>query len=299
MLSRLSAPAVPAGWASPADMQVLYQAAIAPYQYNWPAYGPTYAWPAASAGPMGFAQSGPMGMDPMLAQSVRMQQQIYSQFGAPMAAIQAYASYQAAVMALYQELLQLMVMMMLMQTPVGRPAGQRGAPGAGHPGGSAPAGASQYSGPVNSEKARRALDMSAAQMNPATATAVNRNTGQSAQRNRAAWDNWCLAFVATAYGRSVPELAAGSAIASARKFQSAGKLVARRDAIPAGAPVFFAATRSNGNFGHVAIFTGKKTASGDPIIRTSGWPGRSGIWEAPLSQLEKMTGQFIGYGAVA
>ncbi len=144
----------------------------------------------------------------------------------------------------------------------------------------------------------RALDWSAAQMNPATATGVNSNNGRSLQSDPAAWDNWCLAFVSTAHGRAVPELAAGSAIRSFEKFQAAGKISQGRNNIPPGAPVFFQASSANGGFGHVAINTGRTTASGDPIIRTTGWPGRSGVWEVPLSQLEQMSGGYIGWGQV-
>ncbi len=144
----------------------------------------------------------------------------------------------------------------------------------------------------------RALDWSAAQMNPATANGVNSNNGRSLQDDPTAWDNWCLAFVSTAHGRAVPELAAGSAIRSFEKFQAAGKISQNRNNIPPGAPVFFQATQANGGYGHVAINTGRTTPSGDPIIRTTGWPGRSGVWEVPLSQLEQMSGGFIGWGQV-
>ena len=109
--------------------------------------------------------------------------------------------------------------------------------------------------------AQQALDWSRAQMDPATATGVNSNNGLTAQQDPKAWNNWCLAFVSTAYGRKVPELRAGSAIQSYRNFEAAGKIVNSRD-IPAGAPVFFNTTANN-QYGHIAIATGRTDANGD------------------------------------
>lgn len=141
-----------------------------------------------------------------------------------------------------------------------------------------------------------ALDWARAQMNPTTATGVNRNNGKNAQGDPTAWNYWCLAFVATAYGRSIPELSAGSAIQSYHKFSNAGK-IQTGTSLPAGAPVFWNKTGSN-PYGHIAIASGKTTADGDPIILTSGWAGRNGISEMPLSQLTACCGQYLGYGIV-
>lgn len=153
--------------------------------------------------------------------------------------------------------------------------------------------------PAATSPARQAaLDWSRAQMDPATATGVNSNNGLSVSQDPKAWNNWCLAFVSTAYGRQVPELRAGSAIQSYENFRQAGKIDPSRTHMPAGAPVFFDATSRNGGYGHIAIFTGRYTDAGDPIIRTSGWRGRDGITEMPLSQLEAATGPFLGWGQV-
>lgn len=114
-----------------------------------------------------------------------------------------------------------------------------------------------------------------------------------------AWNSWCLAFVSTAYGRQVPELQAPDAITSSRKFEAAGKLHESTANIPAGAPVFFAATPSNGQFGHIALATGRTDpATGEPLIRSTGWNGKPGIFEAPLSYFTRTTGPWIGWGDV-
>ncbi len=144
---------------------------------------------------------------------------------------------------------------------------------------------------------QRALYWSQQQMNPVTGTGVNSNNGLSVSTDPKAWNNWCLAFVSTAYGRQVPELRAASAIESYRKFEAAGK-IHTDSPIPAGAPVFFAATSANGGAGHIAIATGRTTPDGDPIIRTSGWRGHDGITEMPLSELERITGRYLGWGDV-
>ncbi len=134
------------------------------------------------------------------------------------------------------------------------------------------------------------------QMSPATATGVNRNNGKSVQGDPAAWNYWCLAFVATAYSRSVPELSAPSAVQSYYKFNNAGKIKSG-GTIPAGAPVFWDKTGSN-PYGHIAIASGKTTADGDPIIITSGWKGRNGITEMTLSELTRVCGPYLGYGVI-
>ncbi len=188
-------------------------------------------------------------------------------------------------------------------TPAQGPAAVAPASGVLSPGvgatSSAPSAVAGPFDPTATSPARQAaLDWSRAQMDPATATGVNSNNGLSASQDPKAWNNWCLAFVSTAYGRQVPELRAGAAIQSYENFRQAGKIDPSRANMPAGVPVFFDATSRNGGYGHIAIFTGRYTDAGDPIIRTSGWRGRDGITEMPLSQLEAATGPFLGWGQV-
>jgi len=145
--------------------------------------------------------------------------------------------------------------------------------------------------------AKYALEWSRLQMNPKTGTGVNRNNGKCVKDDVTAWDSWCLAFVATAYQRKVSLLAAPDAISSYKKFLAAGKINTSRN-VPPGAPVFFEATRHNSYFGHIAIATGFFDGNGSPIVRTSGWRGNSGIWETSLSNLEAITGKYLGYGII-
>lgn len=149
-----------------------------------------------------------------------------------------------------------------------------------------------------SAAAEQALAWSADQLPGGSGTGVNSNNGLSVARDPKAWNSWCLAFVSTAYGRAVPELASADAKGSMAKFDAAGKLVRDRTNIPPGAPVFFEAGPRNGGFGHIAIFTGRYDANGEPIIRTSGWNGYDGIHEVPLSWLEAQTGSFVGWGQI-
>jgi hypothetical protein len=146
------------------------------------------------------------------------------------------------------------------------------------------------------EAAARALDWSAQQMNPATATAVNPNTGMSVAQNPDAWTNYCLKFVSAAYGDQVPELNQNTAFESYKQFAGQGRIQQDRNP-PAGAPVFFNQTAST-PYGHVGIATGKTDANGDPIIRTTGVAGASGILEVPLSVLEKNSAAYLGWGKI-
>lgn len=140
-----------------------------------------------------------------------------------------------------------------------------------------------------------ALDVSAAQMKD-TGTLVNRNNGQSVSSDPKAWNNYCLAFVATCFGRNAPDLSSTSAINAANAAAANGTLQTDRDyqRWPPGTVVFFEATDANGQDGHVAIFTGKYTEDGEPIIRTTGWKNHDGITEMTLSELERISGPYLG-----
>jgi hypothetical protein len=142
--------------------------------------------------------------------------------------------------------------------------------------------------------AQQALNFSAAQMNPATANAQNPNNGQSEAQSPQAWDDWCLAFVSAAYGYQVPELRAATATDAYKNLAAEGKIQTQGNP-PAGAPVFF----DSQPWGHVAIATGKTAPDGEPIIRSTGWPGHSGIFEVTLSQLAQMTNSnYLGYATI-
>ncbi|MGM0599981.1 MAG: SH3 domain-containing protein [Candidatus Rifleibacteriota bacterium] len=121
----------------------------------------------------------------------------------------------------------------------------------------------------------------------------NRNNSLTS-KNPACWNNWCLAFCATAYGRKIPELTAGSAIDSYYKFEQAGK-IQHSSPPPAGAVLFQDKTGRN-PWGHIFIATGETDSSGDPIIVTSGWPGYDGIHKITLSKMRQMySAKYLGW----
>ncbi len=116
---------------------------------------------------------------------------------------------------------------------------------------------------------------------------LNQNNGMTSI-DETAWDDWCLAFVNSAYGHQVDHLKAGSAVASMRSFDSAGKLKNDKRP-PAGAIMFTDATPSN-PYGHIFIATGKYSADGDPIVVTTGSPGWSGVREITLTEMLNAVG---------
>ncbi|MDP7421045.1 MAG: SH3 domain-containing protein [bacterium] len=140
-------------------------------------------------------------------------------------------------------------------------------------------------------QAKSAIDWAYRQMNPATGTAINPSNGKSTAQDPKAWSGWCLGFVSSAYGRAVPNLGAPSAYESYKRFKNSGKIRTGMP-IPAGAPLFWAPKGSP--WGHVAIYSGRTTASGDPLIINPG----STVKEIPLSQLNKYCGQYLGYGVI-
>jgi peptidoglycan hydrolase-like protein with peptidoglycan-binding domain len=150
-----------------------------------------------------------------------------------------------------------------------------------------------------------ALDTARAQMNPDTATLQNSNLYQTpgsdtAGENPKAWNSYCQAFASSVYGRHVPALQKGSAKDAAADAIANGIMQTDRSyqSWPAGAPVYFEATSNNGGDGHVAIFSGRFDAEGQPLMITTGWegnPDRDGITLVPLSYLEGISGAYIGY----
>ena len=94
------------------------------------------------------------------------------------------------------------------------------------------------------------------------------------------WDNWCLGFVSQVNreahgGRGDPQLAQYSAKNAYFAMVDANRLSRDLSNIPAGAAIYW----PNASFyGHIAIYSGNKSASGDPLIITStGWNGWSGV----------------------
>lgn len=179
------------------------------------------------------------------------------------------------------------------------PGGGQGVPpGMGSPVGEIPEGTGATLGQAKGDgTVAGAIEWARDQMPGGSGQGVNSNNGQSQAKNSHAWDSWCLAFVATAYGRAQSLLQACCAIKSADKFKAAGKLIASRN-IPAGMPVFFAATSHNSGYGHICVATGKVDEKGDPIVITTGWNGYAGPREEKLSVLERLTGAYIGFGQI-
>ena len=134
------------------------------------------------------------------------------------------------------------------------------------------------------------------QLNAFSATDTNSNTGKSVLMDPAAWDYWSQAFVSAAYGRAVPELEAPSPIQSYREFMKTGAIISEGNP-PAGAVVFF---DTNEPFprGHVALSAGEPAGGGETAIISSGWQGKSGVFELPLHELKQQCGQYLGYGLV-
>ena len=124
-----------------------------------------------------------------------------------------------------------------------------------------------------------ALTWAADQLPSGQRRGYNHNNGQTS-RNSKCWSGWCLAFIATAWGRKIPEMRAPSAIQSYYNFRRAGKIKTNRNP-PAGAVMFTDKTSTN-PYGHIFMATGKKTSSGEPIVITN---SGSGIKELTLSQM--------------
>lgn len=139
-----------------------------------------------------------------------------------------------------------------------------------------------------------ALTWAQDQMEGGTCKGINGNNGQSVANDPTAWNNYCLAFVSTAYGRKIPELREESAFASYTNFNTQGKIT-RNQKPPAGAIMYTAPTSSN-EHGHIFLATGKLSPNGDPIIITSGWNGQNGITEMTLTELCNTLGaNYLGW----
>lgn len=138
-----------------------------------------------------------------------------------------------------------------------------------------------------------ALTWARDQLNGGTGEGLNTNNGMKTRDDVSAWNNWCLAFVATAYGRRLNELKELSAITSYENFNRAGKIKTDKKP-PAGAIMYTGPVPGNPH-GHIFIATGK-FKNKDPIIITTGGPGLDGLHEMPLSQLLAWAGgKYLGW----
>lgn len=132
------------------------------------------------------------------------------------------------------------------------------------------------------------------QLDGGSGRGLNVNNGKKICDDPKAWNDWCLAFVNTAYNREVPELAHESAIASYNAMQRAGKIKTDKRP-PAGAIMYTDATSSN-PYGHIFIATGKTNENGEPIVITSGSAASfDGIREMTLNQMIDICGNYLGY----
>jgi hypothetical protein len=128
-----------------------------------------------------------------------------------------------------------------------------------------------------------ALTWAKDQMTNGTGEGINTNNGLKVKDDIAAWNNWCLAFVSTAWGRKINELMEMSAITTYENFKKAGKIKTDKKP-PAGAIMYTGPTGGNPH-GHIFLATGKYNSDNDPIVITTGGPGLDGVTEMPLSQL--------------
>lgn len=139
-----------------------------------------------------------------------------------------------------------------------------------------------------------ALTWAKDQMQGGTGLGVNANNGMKVKDDITAWNNWCLAFVSTAWGKKINELMEMSAITTYENFKNAGKIKTDKKP-PAGAIMYTGPTSSNPH-GHIFIATGRYNSSNDPIVITTGGPGLDGVTEIPLSKLCSWCGgNYLGW----
>jgi hypothetical protein len=121
------------------------------------------------------------------------------------------------------------------------------------------------------------------------------------------WDLTCIGFTdavtMTATGKIDPELRAGfpqagqtfgSAITSFEAMKTAGRAHLTSSDVPPGAAVYF---EIKGFIpGHIAINSGIKDSSGDPLIVSTGGANLTGIRLMPLSVLSRLPGwKYLGW----
>lgn len=132
------------------------------------------------------------------------------------------------------------------------------------------------------------------QMEGGTGKGINANNGQQICNTDQAWNDWCLAFVNTAYNREIEELRVGSAITSYENWQRRGKINTSRKP-PAGAILYTGPTPTNPH-GHIFIASGKTSANGEAMVITTGSTGFDGVKETTLSECINWTGgSYLGW----
>lgn len=121
---------------------------------------------------------------------------------------------------------------------------------------------------------------------------VNPNNGRNG--NGEQWDYWCLGFVNNMSERQDPALQKGSAKKAYYQLQREGRVKNDWENMPPGSYVLW----DDGQYGHIAIYTGERNENGEPMIITSGWNGWSGLHKVPLSEVERRMGaKADGYAA--
>ena len=114
-----------------------------------------------------------------------------------------------------------------------------------------------------------------------------RNPGNKMTGNGEQWDLWCLGFVNEMGDKKDPSLQQDSAKLAYYDLLNKGRIRTDWDQMVPGSYILW----DEGEWGHIAIYTGEKNEKGEPIvITTTGWGGVSGIHKMPLSQLIQMMG---------
>lgn len=131
-----------------------------------------------------------------------------------------------------------------------------------------------------------------------TRRGVNSNNNRSS-RDPSAWNGYCLAFVATAWGRKVGDLAASTAYNAYKNCRRSGRPFSKAKDPPAGA-VYFSGPTAGNPAGHTWLATGERNASGEPLVlTTTGHSGLTGIQKIPLSRMLSMLGgEYLGWTAM-
>ena len=127
-----------------------------------------------------------------------------------------------------------------------------------------------------------ALTWAKDQMAGGTKQGFNRNNNKISQ-NETCWNHWCCAFIASAWGRKIPQMSAKSAYEAYKNFKRDGMIHTDKNP-PAGA-IMFTAPTAKSKYGHVFMATGEVAANGEPMVITSGWTGHNGITTMTLSQM--------------
>lgn len=139
-----------------------------------------------------------------------------------------------------------------------------------------------------------ALTWAKDQMEGGTGLGVNANTGMKVKDDIQAWNNWCLAFVSTAYGRKINELMEMSAYTTFENFNRARKI--KTDKKPPAGAIMYTGPVAGNPHGHIFLATGRTDSNHDPIVITTGGPGLDGVTEMPLSKLLQWTGAaYLGW----